>query len=457
MFYLSRPYLSGEDQDEKARLRGGDEIETRGRWWYQPAQVCQRWRSIIFGSASYLGLFLVCTYGTPVADMLAHSPPLPLVVDYYTRDRDISTDDEEGTFLALKHRDRVLRVRLHRNLQKFIAAMDEEYPILEYLIITTPIEDDSTILTFPETFQAPHLRFLRLRGCVIPMGSRLLTTAVSLVTLSLFMAHPSTYFHPDALLQWISLIPQLETLTVDFVFPNRDVERQLTHTPITAPVTLPNLRHFVFRGVSTYLEALVHWITSPRLEKLLIELFSQLTFFVPRLLQLTNTAEDLRFVYANLCFLDKRVVVAIYPEMYIGDDVEMFAFAIGVFCWHLDWQVSSMVQISNSLNQVFSAVERLSLVHKVHGRSSEEHNEVDPAEWRRLLRPFSNVKILWVAEALVEGLSQCLQMKDGELPLELLPELQELTYYRSGPVGDEFMPFIDARRNAGRPIKVYRP
>ena len=463
VFYLYRPFLSGEDQDDNARRRGGDEMETRGRWWYKPAQVCQRWRNIIFGSASYLGLFLVCTYGTPVADMLAHSPPLPLIVHYTTKGRDITTDDEQGIIIALKQRERVLRIRLTALdtslLEKFIAVMDEEFPILDYLLISTPTEDNSTILILPENLQAPHLRLLWLRGfqLAVPMGSRLLTTAVSLVTLNLVMVHPSTYFHPNALLQWISLMPQLETLTIYFEFstPNRDVEGQLTHTSIIAPITLPNLHHFMFHGVSTYLEALVHRITSPRLKKLQIEFFSQLTFLIPHLLQLINTAVDLRFHSASLLFLDKKAEVVIYPQGDTGN-IEMYAFVIAVFCWHLDWQVSSMVQISKFLNQVFSAVEHLNLVHKVHGRSSEEHNEVDRAEWRRLLRPFSNVKTLKVTKGLVEDVSRCLRLEDGELPLEVLPELQELTYSRSGDTGDGFTSFIDARRNAGRPVKLVR-
>jgi hypothetical protein len=45
-----------------------------------------------------------------------------------------------------------------------------------------------------------------------------------------------------------------------------------------------------------------------------------------------------------------------------------------------------MAQISNSLSQMFSAVEHLSLQRRVHNKSSEEHNEVDPAEWHKLLR-----------------------------------------------------------------------
>ena len=457
VFYLYRPFLSGEDQGDDARLFGGNEIGTRGRWWYRLAQVCQRWRNIILGSASYLELSLVCTYGTPVADMLAHSPPLPLILHYAKKGRGITTDDEQGILFALKWRDRVLRVRLTppdtSQLEKFIAVMDEEYPILEYLNICLGTENVSAILILPETLQAPHLRLLRLRGFALPIGSRLLTTAVSLVTLSLVMLDPSTYFHPTTLVQWISLMPQLETLSIYFKFPipNRDVERQLTHTPIIAPVTLPNLRHFLFHGVSTYLEALVHRATTPRPKELSINCFHRLTFSVPCLMEFMNTAENLRFDSATFRFSDGQVSVMVSYRGGTGH-----AFYICIYCWHLDWQVSSMAQISNSLGQMFSAVEHLELIHKVHGRSSEEHNEVDRTEWRKFLRPFRNVKTLQIYNGLVEDLSDSLQLEGGELPLDLLPELQELRYSGSGDTGDGFTSFIDARQNAGRPVTLVR-
>ena len=457
VFYLYRPFLSGEDQDDEARLFGGDEIETRGRWWYTQVHVCQRWRNIILGSASYLGISLVCTYGTPVADMLAHSPSLPLIVHFAVEGRDITTDDEQGIILALKQRDRILRVRITHVgtslLEKFIAVMDEEFPILEYLIIEPPAEDNSTMLTFPETLQAPHLRLLWLRGFAIPMRSRLLTTAVNLVTLYLVMVHPSTYFHPNTLLRWISLLPQLDTLTIYFKssIHSRDVVVQLAHTPIIAPVTLPNLHFFQFHGVSTYLEALVHRITTPRLEKLSIDFFNQLTFSVPCLLEFMNTTENLRFDTASFKFSDRRARVEVYYRGETG-----YAFSIRIYCWHLDWQVSSMAQISNSLGQMFSAVEYLILFHEVHGRSSEVHNEVDRTEWRRFLRPFRNVKTLRIDNGLVEDLSQCLKLEGEELSLELLPELQKLQYSGSGDTGDAFTSFIDARQNAGRPVTLVR-
>ena len=99
-------------------------------------------------------------------------------------------------------------------------------------------------------------------------------------------------------------------------------------------------------------------------------------------------------------------------------------------------------------------MENLTFQYEEHSHSSEEHNQVDRTGWRRLLRPFRSVKTIRIVGGLVEELSFCLKLEDGELPLELLPELNELTYYGSGNTGDAFTPFINARRNAGRPVTL---
>ena len=134
----------------------------------------------------------------------------------------------------------------------------------------------------------------------------------------------------------------------------------------------------------------------------------------------------------------------------------MAAFSINVDCWHLDWQVSSVAQIFNALSQIFPAVEHLTLAHKVHSRSSEEHNKVDRTEWRKLLRSFSNVKTLRIEDGLVRELSHCLRFEDGEHPLEVLPGLRELSYSASGNTDEIFTPFIDARQNTGCPVTLIR-
>jgi hypothetical protein len=67
-----------------------------------------------------------------MADMLAHSPPLPLVIDY--TGKDITAEDEEAIIFALAQRDRVRRIRFYipvPKLQKLFMAIDGEYPILE--------------------------------------------------------------------------------------------------------------------------------------------------------------------------------------------------------------------------------------------------------------------------------------------------------------------------------------
>src|SRR5260221_3286861 len=118
IFHHCRPVLlldRCDDEDSVFRdflvLAGG--VWEQERWWYKLVQVCRRWRHLILASPSYLGLSLICMPGTPVADMLAHSPPFPLTIDHlltnFNTDDDIATEDEEGILLALERRDRVRR------------------------------------------------------------------------------------------------------------------------------------------------------------------------------------------------------------------------------------------------------------------------------------------------------------------------------------------------------------
>jgi hypothetical protein len=246
---------------------------------------------------------------------------------------------------------------------------------------------------------------------------------MGLVTLALAWSDPSTYFRPKIFLQWISSMPQLETLMITFLFaaPDSDLETQPTHTPTTTHITLPNLRWLWFRGVSTYLEAVVSQITLPCLEKLEIFFFEQPMIPVPSFAQFMN--ESLKFRVAKFHFSYAQFYVEVYPR----EDAEAYALYLGVICWPFDRQVSSVAQIFNPSSQIFSAVEHLIL---------------------------SNVKVLRVNDGFVQELSRCLRSGDGERPFGLLPKLQEFSYSGSSNAGDAFIPFIDARRDTGRPITL---
>jgi hypothetical protein len=97
-------------------------LNGKARWWYKLVHVCRRWWHLILSSPVRLGLHPVCTYDTPVADMLAHSPPLPLIITYLDENRDASVEDEGAILLALQDRDRVRRIGLMVSARKLLNA-----------------------------------------------------------------------------------------------------------------------------------------------------------------------------------------------------------------------------------------------------------------------------------------------------------------------------------------------
>ena len=146
--------------------------------------------------------------------MLAHSPSLSLVIDHYDEHHFVTTKEQERIILALRQRDRVHRVYLRMRtsiMQKLVMGIDAEYSMLEYLILETSAEHGSLASVLPKSLEAPRLRYLLLMGIVPPIGTRLLTTAVVMVTLCLYMPKPTAYFQPNILLQCLSSMPLLET------------------------------------------------------------------------------------------------------------------------------------------------------------------------------------------------------------------------------------------------------
>jgi hypothetical protein len=82
--------------------------------------------------------------------------------------------------------------------------------------------------------------------------------------------------------------------------------------------------------------------------------------------------------------------------------------------------------------------------------SSRRHN-------KNVLRPFNNTNTLLVPHDLVLPVSRSLRLNNEGCPFELLPELKELAcdgIDDSLNAGVAFAPFINARRNAGRPVTL---
>jgi hypothetical protein len=454
IFYYCRPVLLDEgDADELDIIQGG--AWDRESWWYKLVQVCRRWRYLIFGSAFHLDVSLRCTYGAPIADMLEHSPPLPLVIDYIDEDRGFSEEDEKGMMLAFQHRDRVRRIRLllpHQDSQKFVLAMGAKFPTLEFLYLAPPIDDNgNTGFTLPETFRAPHLRHLVLTYFAFPMVFTSLAPAKGLITLSLDLP-ASAYFSPNGLLQWVSLMPHLQTLEISLhPLPNPDVKRQYLDMPIMNHVTLPNLRWFTFSGASAYLEALLPQVMTPLLEKLDVHFFHQLTVSLANLKQFISSASNFRSTTASLTFHENGVDWEGTPR----EGAIMSALSVSVDCRAHHRRVFWAAQMCGVLGPVSSTVVDLALFHEESVFWIPLYNHASRIQWREVLKSFNNVKTLSLSKAFLWELSLSLQVYDGESPMEVLPELKKLQCNASeDDVPDTFDEFLEARENAGFPVRL---
>jgi hypothetical protein len=122
-------------------------------------------------------------------------------------------------------------------------------------------------------------------------------------------------------------------------------------------------------------------------------------------------------------------------------------------CEHLDWQVASAVQFFGTLSPVLSTVEKVTFGFEEHKLSSEWHNNVSRRQWRELLRPFTNAKTIQVQDDLVSKIFRSLPSDDGEPPLELLPNLEEVGFSGESNALDAF-PFLNEREAAGHLVSL---
>ena len=134
-------------------------------------------------------------------------------INHLDENRDASVEDEEAILLPLHDRDRVRRIDLMMPSTKLlmpIIAMDGQFTVLERLFIC-PLSHDNMSLMLPIMFY--HV--------VLPVRSPSLTTTVGLVELGLWDMLLLASFRPSDLVARLSIMPQLENLSIAFkpLFP----------------------------------------------------------------------------------------------------------------------------------------------------------------------------------------------------------------------------------------------
>jgi len=413
--------------------------------------------------------------------MLSHSPPLLLIVDYSGR-RLLSTKDEEGAFLALQNHNRVRDIHLYASivsLDKLLAVMNGPFPVLEDLTLTRAIEysdadedeededDEFNCPRLPQAFQAPQLRHLCLDrvGDVIEEGLPLLTSLSGLVSLSLIGIPVSIYLPLEYLASRLSLMPQLEYLSLkfDFFASSDDVLGEQIDVPNAKQISFPNLSEIFFEGDSSYLEGLAARISAPLLMR-----FSAMFFEKPssstlsHLSGLLSAAAELRFPVASIKFSgtrvdDPNVAICMASSEQTLDWLPQFApFQMAFWCRSLNVQVASAGQICTAFTPMLSAVERLRLDFDGGRWQFGQDGDIEDAMWHDLLRPFCNVEKLQVDAGLMGDLSRALCPDDDGQSMEMLPQLYKLVRPDYAHFGDAFDKFIAARRDAGQHITKRR-
>ena len=436
-------------------------LDNQNHWniqlgWRKLTQVCRRWRYLVHRLAFHLGLYILCTNGTPIVDTLAHLPPLPLVIDYRYTTATNSWQDELAIPDALRLCDRVRRIDLHLPpsiLRNILMYMGEHFSTLGHLSLSSASTED-TRLVLPKTCLAPNLRHLTLRGIDVPNRLRILSSATSLVTLVLTDIRASGYFRPRLLVARLESLLQLEELSVAFSIPipRPSAEKELLGKWGT-PVTLHNLKHLRFKGVSAYLERTVAQIRAPLLEQLDITLFNQIAFALSHLTYFTNITEGLKLPVAEINFAHDAVSIIMGHHNALQHNRR---FALHVIGRQLDWQIDCATEICGALMPTLFGVEKLSLNFYTQSMPTEWQNgKIDGITWHELLRTFTGMNELHLCAALLEELSLALQVNDVGSDPGFLPYLQKVvSECERSRAHKLFNSFIHARRIAGRPVTL---
>lgn len=427
--------------------------------WYKLAHTCRRWRQLVFASSLRLNLQLRCTFGTPVTDMIDHSPPFPLILDYGPHLLKTWTHaDEDGLLFALQHLARTREIMLsapQSTLAEIINVMLDTAPMLRRLILHT----ESTEFVLPKSFldgDAPQLRHLELHGVSLATLHPLLPSATSLVSLILERVPSSVYFSPESLIAHIRTMPHLQTLSIGFLSaaPRPGLSNQRLLPPgqtSQGRIELPALKQLVYRGVSAYLESLLARIRTPVIQDIDITLFNQLALRIPRICTFISDLEPFQPTTARIDFAQTSAHILLsVPSMALQSSESQSQspdISLSVSCARLDFQVSAVAQICRSLSGTVSGpglahanlilpVEELMLGFHQNEISEEwrrGEDVVDPSLWRTLLTPFRQTRTLRVHVAFAADLDHALRppqpQQDGLAPVgEALGLEQELLF-----------------------------
>ncbi len=434
--------------------------------WFNLLHVCRKWRAVLFASSSRLGLSFVLTpkRGGNIKTIISrHFPPLPIVINYNYQRRLTTTGmtkDMSRLLCALKLPDRIRGIDLYASstngeLAKFFKAMKCPFPALESLAIRNK---DDQVLKIPAAFLKGtnlhlRLRSLKLRSICLTSISQLLSSATALTNLSLTIRTDHRQ-PPDMLLLLAQLqgLPLLRRLNLKISCSTEQPTEPKERFP------LEKLTSFHYHGCTAALNTLTMGFVAPSLQDIDISLDERSQTLPPPASHLPKFINDIRKHYRVVQMILERDFFNFWllaPSKCIGHNPPRFKLRSFRYSNSniQDW----MMQISDEFSAVLSTMEELSVISHCYGDKSEE---VIP--WCMFLEQFPCVKEFRLQGMNNLRIANALHQSDGGPNLAVLPALERLIIsFQHDSYSSEwpsklavFQPFVSARQQAGRPVKV---
>jgi hypothetical protein len=362
-----------------------DEEVSRKKWaevWQSLVHVCRRWRCVVFGSPRRLYLELVCARGTPVRDTLDVWPALPLLID----DSPDGTEGFDNIMAALEHHNRVHEISLtyipSSHLEDVLDTLQEPFPELTNLVLWCD-ELNKTMQVVPHPLLGgsapPHLEALELYGVSFRGLPNFLWSATHLQTLILERIPDFGYIPPNAMVTVLSMMTGLELLCLKFQSPQYGWTGQCPPTWSVLPV----LTCFLFKGATKYLEDLVARVDTPRLNKLSITFFTQITFDTPQFIQFVSRTPRLKLLEkASVIFEDDTAWINLSSPTSGGLNVQISYDG-------LNWRLFSLGQVCHCTKCLppLSALEDL-YIYQAPNWQPDWPDNIENPPWLELLHPF---------------------------------------------------------------------
>jgi hypothetical protein len=416
--------------------------------WQPLVHVCQRWRSVVFGSPRHLNLRLGCTPKTPARDLLDVWPALPLLI--FGRG-DYTTGSVDNILAVLERSDRICEIHLEGisslHLEVISAAMQVPFPELTYLGLYSNHKS-----VFPYSFlggPAPRLQSLAFQGISFPGLPRLLLCATNLVFLQLF---DIPYIPPEAMVTALTALTCLQSLLLRSQSPVFRPDQPSRCPPPSTRSVLPVLTYIYFRGVSDYLDDIVACIDTPRLDDLSISFFIEIEFDTPQLIQfISRTPAFQAFKGARLFFKDGHARIELLSQT-PGSRVLNF----DILCGDVGWQMSTLGKVCSSCLPPLSMLEDLYIsVRQDSGllRPDDFENTL----WLEILDRVASVMNLYLSGEAAPRIAPALEELVGARTMEVLPTLRNIFLeglQPSGHIQEGIGQFVSSRQVAGHPIAV---